>query len=99
MVELIEEVKLVAVRESAYTVYVFQNTSTKKYIMCTRLPNWQVPSISPGDEGFLKYSIVQAGESYFNVKDNTTSKFLYSNVYFNNFILKTEILKNNELIL
>lgn len=99
MVELIEEVKLVANKDDRYTMYVFQNLETKKYIMCTRMPNWQVPDVQPGSIGFLKYAIVQAGEDYYNPQSGETSKFKYSNVYFVNFILKAEILHNNEIIL
>lgn len=99
MVELIEEVKLVANKDDRYTMYVFQNLETKKYIMCTRMPNWQVPDVQVGNIGFLKYAVVQAGDTYYDVITEEFSKFKYSNVYFINFILKTEILHNNEIIL
>lgn len=95
----IAEVKLVAIREGHYSVYVFFNLINSEYIMCTRLPNWQVPSISIGDIGFLQYQTVTAGEEYFNVETQQTTKYLYSNVYFINFILKNESLQNNEIIL
>ena len=99
MVDKIELVKLLAVREGTYTVYVFQNLENREYIMCTRLPNWQVPEISIGDSGFLEYQIVTAGESYFSVAEEKMIQYFYSNVYFINFILKTDILKNDEIIL
>lgn len=95
----IDLVKLLAVRDGVYTTYVFQNQETSEYIMCTRLPNWQVPEISIGDIGFLEYQYVKAGESYFNPQLQTMEKYLYSNVYFINFIQNINILKNNEIIL
>jgi hypothetical protein len=98
MQECIREVKLLAVREGLYTTYVFQTLDTKEYVMCTRLPNWKVPEIAIGDEGFLQYQVVQAGEEYFNVETQTMVKYNYSNIYFNNFILKTENINNNNII-
>lgn len=95
----IAEVKLLAVREGTYTMYVFQQLDTKEYIMCTRLPNWRVPDVNIGDSGFLEYQSVKAGETYFNPKNETTVHYSYSNVYFLNFVQKTEILQNKEIIL
>ncbi|MGV8961907.1 MAG: hypothetical protein ACOH2V_00820 [Candidatus Saccharimonadaceae bacterium] len=95
----IEEVKLLAVRGGSYTVYVFQNLKTDGYIMCTKLPNWQVPEITLGDTGFLEYQIVKAGESYYNLALEVSEIYKYSNVYFINFILRNEVLHNNEIIL
>lgn len=95
----IEEVKLLAIRTGTYSVYVFRNIETKEYIMCTRLPNWQTPDVSVGDIGFLQYETVKAGEDYFDSLTGNSVKYLYSNVYFINFIQKTDILKNNEIIL
>lgn len=98
MQECIKEVKLLAVREGNYTTYVFQTLDTKEYIMCTRLPNWKVPEIQIGDEGFLQYQVVQAGEEYFSIAEQKNIRYNYSNIYFNNFILKTEIINNKEII-
>lgn len=99
MVNKVEEVKLMACREGSYTVYVFQVIGSRECIMCTRLPNWKIPSINIGDEGYLEYQKVRAGESYFNVEQQQEVVYQYSNIYFINFIQKTEILKNNEIIL
>ena len=90
MTEFVDEVKLLAVREGNYTVYVFRSNLTDKYIMCTRLPNWQSPKININDEGFLQYQIVKAGEEYFNPNTQEKIKFNYSNVYFNNFVKKSD---------
>lgn len=95
----IEEVELLAIREGEYTMYVFQNIETQKYIMCTRLPNWQVPEVNIGDIGFLEYQIVKAGESYYNPGTEISVLYKYSNVYFINFVLRNKILNNNEIIL
>jgi len=95
----IKLVKLLAIREGLYTVYVFKNLENDEYIMCTRLPNWQVPNIEIEDEGFLEYVTVKAGEEYFDPSTETFIKYKYSNIYFINFILKTNVLKNNEIIL
>lgn len=96
MVESIIPAKLIAERQSAYTVYVFQNTETGDYIMCTRLPNWQTPEVFLNEEGFLQFQEVKAGEEYYDISQEKNIKYLYSNVYFKNFIKKSEFL-NSEI--
>lgn len=98
MVELIKEVELITVRDGNYTLYVFQCLKTLEYIMCTRLPNWQVPDINIGDKGFLQYQIVKAGEHYIT-PDGENVLYKYSNIYFINFVKKTDAVRNKEIIL
>ena len=88
--------KLVAIKEGQYTIYVFKEED--KYVMCTKLPNWQTPDIVVGDKGYLSYVEVSAGEEYYNPSTETRHTYNYSNVYFENFILKQKV-KNSELIL
>lgn len=95
---MIINAKLLAVREGSYTVYVFQNLDSKSYIMCTKLPNWQTPSIQVGDEGFLKYSEVRAGEKYFHTASQSEVTYNYSNIYFENFIQKSDIVNENIIL-
>lgn len=95
----ISEVKLIALKEDIYSIYVFQDLNTKEFIMCTRLPNWQIPEIFIGNEGFLKYQYVKAGEEYYDPQEQKYRKYLYTNVYLINFILKTDIIKGEEIIL
>jgi hypothetical protein len=93
-------VELMATRLNTYSMYVFKNLDTpNSYIMCTRLPNWQVPEINIGDAGFLEYQHVKAGEEYFDITTEKMIKYLYTNIYFINFVQKTDILQNNEIIL
>lgn len=99
MIKNTAHVKLLALREGTYTMYVFQNLDTNAYIMCTRLPNWQVPEIKLGDAGFLEYQYVTAGEEYFDPAQEKMIRYLYTNVYFINFVQKTDIFENNEIIL
>ena len=80
-----EKGKLVAKKEGIYTIYVFE-LDTGKYIMCTRLPNWDVPEIIIGVSGFFTYIEAIAGETYFNPKLNQLIKYNYTNIYFINFI-------------
>ena len=98
MGELIKETELLAIREGVYTTYVFEVIETKEYIMCVRLPNWQVPEISIGDKGFLQYQIVKAGDKYIT-PFGESDVFRYSNCYFINFINRSDIVKNKEIIL
>lgn len=99
MVDKVENVRLIAIREDTYTMYVFKSLETYKYIMCTRLPNWQVPDININDEGYLNYQIVKAGEEYFNPETETSVKYMYSNIYFINFVKKSEIINNDSIII
>lgn len=49
-----------------YTVYVFRDMNEKKYdrkyIMCTRFPNWDGPGIRRGDTGYVKVRYVEEGK-------------------------------------
>lgn len=96
--EQISFCELIAIKESYYTLLVFLDKDTGKYIMCTKLPNWQTSEVSIGDTGFLKYQIVSAGEEFFDPASQTFKKYNYSNSYFLNFIKKIDI-KNTNIIL
>lgn len=96
--EYIKEVELLAIRSGVYSVYVFKTIEDSEYIMCTRLPNWQVPELELGMTGFLQFQIVLAGDEYVTPNgDKITYK--YSNCYFINFVNKTDVIKNNEITL
>lgn len=95
---MIISAKLLAIKEGTYTVYVFRNLDSNNYLMCTKLPNWQTPEIQIGDEGFLKYSEVKAGEKYFNPALQAEHVYNYSNIYFENFIQKTDIINQNIIL-
>jgi hypothetical protein len=98
MVELVKEAILVAIRYGEYTVYVFKAVESSEYIMCTRLPNWQSPAININDRGFLQYQIVEAGDEYSPLGGNKV-RYKYSNIYFINFVKRSEVNSNKELIL
>lgn len=99
MIDKVIRAKLIAIRQSTYTMYVFQNLDNGEYIMCTRLPNWQVPDIDIGVEGFLNYQIVKAGEQYFDPISETNVCYKYSNIYFINFINKDEGITSKSIII
>lgn len=98
MVEFIKTVQLLAIRSNVYTTYVFKVLKGNEYVMCTRLPNWQVPEINVGDVGFLQYQIVKAGDIYVTPEGQTIT-YKYSNVYFINFVLNTDAIIKTEVIL
>ena len=89
-------VKLICQQKDAldYTTYVFElldkdeiNRLGYRYIMCTRWPNWDHRELLNGEEGYLNYSIIIAGQDFwFNGTDYTPYKF--SNYQFNKFIAK-----------
>lgn len=81
---------LVAKKDGIYTIYVFK-LENDEYIMCTKLPNWDVPFINIGDKGFFTYTIAIAGEEYYNPKTEEMIRYNYTNVYFINFVEYKEI--------
>lgn len=95
----IEEVELLAIRQDVYTMYVFKILNTGKYIMCTRLPNWNTPEINVGDIGFLEFEIVKAGDKYIDSSTLEEKTYSYSNVYFINFVSKSEVVSKNYVII
>ena len=95
--EFIKEAELVAIRDAYYSIYVFK-TADNDYIMCTRLPNWQVPEIEIGMKGFLQYQIVKAGDEYIT-PEGEAIVYKYSNCYFLNFVNNTDDIKSNEITL
>jgi hypothetical protein len=99
MTELVNEVELVATRADVYTVYVFKIVGKDEYIFCTKLPNWQTPEIDVGDIGFLKYQIVNSGDTYYNPDTGVSDVYRYSNIYFMNFVKKSDVVKNKEITL
>lgn len=99
MTEYTTEVKLVAKRSSTYTNYVFKDLNTNNYIFCTRLPNWQIPEIDIDDTGYLQYREVKAGDEYINPDTGECIIYRYDNAYLINFVKKSEIIKNKEIML
>lgn len=94
--------KLIAIQEGQYTVYVFDNldeqfSSKQKYMMCTRLPNWNnANTINKGDIGFLQYEFVESGSTYYKVKDEITDVYKHTGFYFLNFIEQSEKIENKD---
>ena len=86
--------KLLADRHDigGYIVYVFQNLEhtciyKDKYVMVTRFPNWESPSIKIGDVGYLKYKEVKAGEdTWWDSTTNQYNKYKYDSMIFLEFI-------------
>lgn len=95
--EYIKEVELLAIRSGNYSTYVFK-VSDSEFVMCTRLPNWQVPEIEIGAKGFLQFQIVSSGDTYIS-PDGNKETYKYSNCYFINFVNKSDIIKSNEITL
>lgn len=76
---------LVRKKEGMYTLYVFQKDNSE-YVMCTKLPNWGPYNINVGDSGFCTVDTVLAGEEYFHRETGEVIKYMYSNIYFKEFI-------------
>jgi hypothetical protein len=85
-----------------YTTYVFKSLEEnppfgKKYIMCTRFPNWQDKEVNIGDIGYLNTKEVIAGvDKWFD--GETFHPYNYSNIIYEKFVKESNV-KDNELIL
>lgn len=99
MIEFTKSVKLVACRENTYTNYVFKDNESNEYIFCTRLPNWKIPEINIGDEGYIQYLKVKPGDEYLDIETGELIKYKYANTYLQNFVKLTDIINNKEIIL
>ena len=85
---------LVAKKDTIYQLLVFKNLDTNEYIMCTKLPNWDIPEIPLKSKGFISIQETQAGENYYNRKQDTKSTYQYSGVYLTNFVKFDENLED-----
>lgn len=94
---------LLTKREGDYGVYAFENvdpeSKEERYIMCTRLPNWDTPDINMYQEGILSYKPVTAGiDRWFNPKDSDFYCYKYSANYFIDFVPITHIIDNGRIV-
>lgn len=85
-----------------YWVYIFKNLETedmyKKYIMCTRFPNWEHSFIKEGSIGYLTYEEHYAGISQWY--DGTQLQYYkYTGVQFISFIDKPKENKTNKQLI
>lgn len=74
-----------------YRIYVFKNLEDApfghNYAMVTMFPNWQHSEINVGDQGYLVYQEIVAGDdSWYNKELNQKIPYNYSNLVFIRFI-------------
>jgi len=93
--EYIVHVEILAIRNGTYSIYVFTNLKDNSYIMCTMLPNWNIPNMNIGERGFLKYIQVTAGEEYFHPGTGKKQLYNYSNIYIINFMKEQDTNNSN----
>ena len=85
--------------DGSYKNYVFQDMGTLEYIMCTRLPNWNVDDVKIAEAGFLEYQTVIGGQdTYFSSIDQITKRYLQDATYFLNFVPITKVLKDGYVV-
>ena len=98
--------KLIAAQNDimGYRIFVFENLEMNppfghKYVMVTVYPRWQgyIPEL--GDNGFLTYSCVIAGEEYYDRKTGNTEKYKYTQVFFEKFVKENSDTSNKDIYL
>lgn len=85
--------KFICKKEGFYSNYVFQDVDNFEYIMCTVLPNWEIPIIKQDDIGFLSFEKAVKGEIYLD-KNLESKQYKYSKFYFKDFIKEVPNLEN-----
>lgn len=91
--DLTIKVKFICKKIGIYSNYVFQDMNNMQYIMCTVLPNWDVPIINSDDIGFLTFEYAQRGETYLD-KNLQEQRYKYTKFYFKDFIKELPDLEN-----
>lgn len=75
---------------NGYTILVFENLDsddwTNKYIMCVRYPNWEGSIPEKNIVGFLQYTYIYAGNSYYNRMLGQQDTYQFSHVRFDKFL-------------
>lgn len=84
--------------DGAYTTCVFQDLTTRKFIMVTRVPNWKGNLPTLMQEGYLEYKFVNAGDKYYNTDLGRKVSYQYTNHYFLDFVPITHVLKDGYVI-
>ena len=94
----IHRVKVLAKREDQYSLFVFKDLESNELIMCTKLPNWNMPNLEVGEIGFIKLEKVSAGENFYNPDDGSEGTYRYNNVYLHNFVRESDIMESNIIL-
>lgn len=93
--------KIVAIREGQYTEIVVEDlnrdfTDDLKYVTVVKLPLWETPPFTLGDEGYLEFQSVKGGDKWFNRNEKDFEFYKYSNNYFIRFIKTQDLCKQKE---
>ena len=92
---------LVAKKEEpgGYEVLVFQDKDNDKYLMCTKLPNWNTRTPSLGETGYVQAREFIAGvDTWYNTETGSQIPYCYTGIYFWDFVREPEKI-NAELII
>lgn len=87
-----------------YITYVFKCLEPNppfghKYVMLTRLPNWQVRDIDVGETGYVTYNEVQAGkDKWYCPETGQMIPYNYTNIYFVKFVKEIDNSKKNIIL-
>lgn len=98
--------QLVGVREGEYTVLVFKDLDAVivpgyipySYVMCTVLPNWQHAELQKGQIGYLSYTVVRAGETWYDPESGEHVQYRYSANYFADFVPETHVIDGDRIV-
>lgn len=88
-----------------YITYVFKNLESNvpfghKYLMVTRVRNWEHRDLDIGEIGYVTYDEVEAGkDTWYCRETNQHIPYNYTNVYFIKFVSKKKEDNSKEIIL
>lgn len=96
--------KLIASNEdvNGYTTYVFKNLEPidwlNEYIMCVKYPNWEGKLPEKNIVGYLQYTYIYAGTSYYNRLLDKEDKYQFSHIRFDKFVPEEKEIDNTIVI-
>lgn len=86
-----------------YITYIFENLNpenwTDKYIMCVQYPNWDHVVVPLNVEGYLTFTLIEAGTKYLDFKTNESKMYTYTHNRFDKFIPIQEKSTDDKLIM
>lgn len=83
-----------------YIKYVFYNLSGGDYIMCVQFPDWNIPELNVGNEGYLQYKEILAGiDKWYDPELDVFVPYNYDMIQLVDFIFKDEGKKDTTIIM
>lgn len=85
-----------------YIVYIFENLEftnwDNRYIMCIRYPNWDQVPFALNSEGYLTFTLIEAGNKYYDARSGENRIYTYTHNRFDKFIPIQKRIVDNKIV-